>query len=329
MIKQYLLIVTLLFGLTSSASVFAHSVNESESQPQDQAVRQVLPISASQIKVLQKRNQSLQKAEQEPAINQSQLAATVRNINLTDSAPPPLLHVVQGYISNISFVGANGKPWPISSAVPGGPALHVSQSSKTDPYNSSVTVSEPWVSTNITYYLKGRVRPITLYFDTSANTAKGLDGNVTVKIDGLPPGTTPLAVQNVTAVSDSLLNSLDHAPGSNWKQVKLSNTNIPVGIHYWISPDSKQAIIRLSSGTLLMPEWGSQASSPDGTVTSYQFDYIPLMLWVDSNHGENFQIRVDDPTKLIATANPVMRARSVSASAAYQNSPARSMPYVK
>jgi len=323
-----ILFISMLFSPLALAN-HANGQQSQGNQTQDQVVNRVLPNSPGQIRELRARNQAIQKAMQSSPINPSQIASTVRNINLTDSAPPPLLHLVKGYTTNISFVGANGRSWPIVSFVPGGSAIAGDQSSKDDPYNSSLIVKKAWVSSNVTYYLKGRVRPITLYVYTSTNTARGLDGNVTVKLDGIPPGTSPLPVQNVTAVSNALLNALDHAPGSNWTQVKLNNTNIPVGIHYWISPNHKQAIVRLSSGTLVMPSWGSQASSPDNTMTAYEFNYVPLMLWVDSDGGQSFQVRVNDATSLIAGGNPIMHVNNVSSLSNRSLKVMRSMRYEK
>jgi len=279
---------------------------------QNQAIDRVLPVSPNQVRALKQKEAAINQAMQSQPISNRQLRSTVRTINLTDSAPPPLLHVVSGYTTNVSFMGANGSPWPILSGVAGGAAIAVIQPSKEDPYNASIVVNQPWVSTNVSFYLKGRVRPVTLYLYTAGDTKRGLDGNVTIKIDGLPPGSSPNPIKNVTAVSDALLNSLSHAPGSNWENVKLASQNIPVGIHYWISPNHKTAIIRLSSGTLVMPGWGSQASSPDNTTTSYEFNTIPLMLWVDSSDGQSFQLRVNDATQLIAGGNPILKVKNVS-----------------
>lgn len=276
------------------------------------AVDQLLPVTPKDVKVLRDKQQAIEKAEQAAPIDPTVLANTVRNINLTDSAPPPALHLVQGYATNVAFVGQNMKPWPIVNVVPGGAAIQVDQASKDDPYNSAMTVNKAWVSTNVTFYLKGRVRPITLYLYTAANTAKGLDASVTIKVDGTPPGTRPLAVQNITGTSDALLNALDHAPGDNWQTVTLDNANIPVGIHYWVSPDRHHAIVRLTAGTLVMPEWGSQASSPDHTITAYEFDHVPLMLWVDSAEGKSFQVHAHNATALIAGGQSVI-ARKPSA----------------
>jgi len=279
---------------------------------QNQVVNRVLPVSPSQVVALKQKNEAINKALQAPAINPSQLHLTVRTINLTDSAPPPLLHVVTGYTTNISFIGINGKSWPITNGLSGGDAVSIIQPSKSNPYNASLVVNKPWVSTNVSFYLKGRITPVTLYLLTAGNTRQGLDGDVTVKIDGVPPGTSPNPIKNVTAVSNALLNSLTFSPGANWKRVKLDDTNIPVGIRYWISPNHKQAILRLSNGTLLMPSWGSQASTPDNRTTSYEFNDVPLMLWVDSSDGSSFQLRVSNPTALIAGGDSILKVREVS-----------------
>lgn len=299
-------------GLVGALVLQASALATPSTAVQRQAMERVLPVSPHQVRTLQQKEAAINQAMQSQPISPRQLRSTVRTLNLTDDAPPPLLHVVTGYTTNVSFMGANGRPWSILSGVAGGAAIAVIQPSKADPYNASIVVNQPWVSTNVSFYLKGRVRPVILYLYTAGDTQQGLDGNVTIKTDGLPPGTAPNPIKNVTAVSDALLNALSHAPGSQWEPVQLADHNIPVGIHYWISPNHQTAIIRLSSGTLVMPTWGSQASSPDNTTTVYAFNNIPLMLWVDSDDGQSFQLRVKDATQLIAGGNPRLTVNHVS-----------------
>ena len=217
------------FSLVSTLSMvcfYGSALASPLSSAQNQAINRVLPVSPNQVRALKQKETAINQAMQSGPISSRQLRSTVRTINLTDSAPPPLLHVVSEYTTNVSFMGANGSPWPILSGVAGGAAIAVIQPSKEDPYNASLVVNQPWVSTNVSFYLKGRVRPVTLYLYTAGDTKRGLDGNVTIKIDGLPPGTSPNPIKNVTAVSDALLNSLSHAPGSNWESVKLASQNI-------------------------------------------------------------------------------------------------------
>ena len=299
------LLFTLLLLCVSDIAIAA-AINSTANQ----AINRVLPISPSQVRALKQKQTAINQALQTQPISAAQLNSAVRTINLTDNAAPPLLHVVSGYTSNVSFTGSNGRPWPITSGVAGGAAVAVIQPSKSNPYNASLIVNQPWVSTNVSFYLKGRVRPVTLYLYTASDTRHGLDGNVTIKIDGLPPGTSPNPVKNVGAVSDALLNSLSHAPGAGWHNINISNRNVPVDVHYWLSPNHKTAIVRLSGGTLIMPEWTSQASSPDNTTTVYKFNHAPLMLWVDSNDGQSFQLHVSDTTTLIAGGHSILKTPS-------------------
>ncbi len=299
-------IASLLAVLCWSTAVIA------DTTPSHQVVDRVIPISPNQVRALKEKVTAINQAKQSQPITNRQIRASVRTINLMDDAPPPLLHVVSGYTTTVSFMGVNGRPWAILSGISGGAAIQIKQPSKENPYSVSLIVNIPWVSTSVSFYLKGRVRPVTLYLYTADDTRAGLDGNVTVKIEGLPPGTSPNPIKNVAAVSDALLNALSHAPGSEWERVALTDHNIPVSIHYWISPNHKRAIIRLSGGQLLMPEWGSQATSPDNTTTAYAFNYVPLMLWVNSDDGQSFQLRVNDPTALIAGGNPILNVKQVS-----------------
>jgi hypothetical protein len=138
---------------------------------------------------------------------------------------------------------------------------------------------------------------------------------VNVSINGLTPGSSPLAVKNVGAVSDALLNAVNNAPGSQWIPVELENNNLPVGLKMWTSSDHQRSIIRVTSGQLVSPDWRSQASNPDNTVTAYSFNYVPLMLLVNSNDGQNFQVRVKEAVETLAGNEPSptsMKAQNIS-----------------
>lgn len=264
------------------------------------AIQSVLPNTPQQIQALKQQKAAVDQAIQPNPIQASQLMTTVRSINLLNNAPPPLLHLVQNYATSISFLGENGKPWPIENAVPGSDAIILGQPIKNDPFNASIIVQAPFISTNITFYLKGRIKPVVLFVHTATDPKEGLDSSVSVTLDSNPPGTDPLPVKNVGAVSDALLNAVDYAPGSNWQSVKLNNANLPLGLKMWTSPDNKQAIVRVTSGELMSPDWSSQASNPDNTVTAYAFNYVPLMLLVNSNEGQTFQVSVSQAVETLA-----------------------------
>lgn len=279
------------------------------------AISKVLPLSPDQVEAFKKRNAAVAFAQEPDPISLSQLQGTIRSINLLNNSTPPLIHLVQNYATNISFVGENGQAWPIADIVPGSDAITASPSYKTDPYNSTIIVMKPWISTNVTYYLKGRVKPIVLFIHTALDTKQGLDASVTVSVNGLSPGTSPLPIKNVGAVSDSLLNAVNNAPGNQWQPVPLDNNNLPVGLKMWTSPDRKSAIVRVTSGQLVSPDWQSQASNPDNTVTAYSFKYVPLMLLVNSNDGQNFQVRMKQAIETLAGNEPSvtsMKAQNIS-----------------
>lgn len=265
------------------------------------AIKAVIPNSPQQIEALKQLYNQGDIASQPEPIPNSQLRYTVRTINLMRNPIPPMLHLVVNYASNISFMGQNGKPWPIAGIVPGNKdAIEVDESVKKDPYNSTVTVKTPWVSTNITYYLQGRVKPIVLFIHTAADTSQGLDSSVNITLNGIAPGTSPLAIKNVGVVSDALLNAVNNAPGSQWQTVALDSENLPVGLQMWTSPDHQRAIVRISSGQLISPEWASEASNPDNTVTAYSFNYVPLMLLANSNDGQSFQVSIKQAMQTLA-----------------------------
>jgi hypothetical protein len=118
------------------------------------AITNVLPLSPAQIEAFKQQNAAVAVAQEPDPISNTQLQGTIRSINLLSDSTPPMLHLVMNYATNISFIGENGQPWPIADIVPGSDAITASPSYKSDPYNSSIIVTKPWVSTNVTYISK-------------------------------------------------------------------------------------------------------------------------------------------------------------------------------
>lgn len=266
------------------------------------AMNAVLPASPTEATELRARTQALDKALAIPTIPQALLAKTVRQINTVKNTVPPLLHLVYGYDTSLTFVGENGKPWPIRGVKVGNEAVVTAdQPTKGNVLNVTLHPQSPWNATNIKVFLADRVEPATLYLQTAGDFSQGLDASITLRLSGLPAGTQPLAMSQVGAVDDSLLNAVNLAPGQDWQIVTLDNANLPFEIRMWRSSHQEQTIVRVSAATLLSPEWQSQASNPDGTTTAYQFQGMPLTLLVNDNQGNSYKVSVKDLVSTMAT----------------------------
>lgn len=235
----------------------------------------------------------------QPPTNQ-QIQSAVKRINLSSGQQAPLLHVVEGYIANVQFVGGNGQPWPVIKVISGNQdVLFASGGEKDNPYNVTLQAIKPFYSTNVAVYLAGRNMPVMLYVQTEQDTLTGIDTMVSYLLDGYPPGTSVPSVANQRNVSDSLLNALDAYPGDSWSPVNVSDNASPFAIKMWTQNDGS-TILRISQGQLISPNWDSSVNNSDGTTTAYEFSHTPLLLVISDKQGHTYQVAVSDPTQALA-----------------------------
>ena len=303
-----LLVTSVLF----SAGVRADEVNPGESAPTQQNtggtlsafMNRLFPITPDEIRQAFEMNKAVNQAATPLPPSQSQIQTAVKRINLSGGTQPPLLHIVQGYIANIQFVGTNGAPWPVASVVSGNQsALSVSGGGTLNPYNVTFQAITPFVPTNVAVYLVGRSLPVMLYIQTEQDTQMGMDVMVNFVLDGYAPGTHTPTVANRQSVSDALLNALDAYPGDDWSPVGIDDKNSPFTLSLWTKADGS-TILKLGQGQLVSPNWEASVNNADNTVTAYQFTHVPLLFVIADSTGHTYQVSVTDPTQTLASTLP-------------------------
>lgn len=286
--------------LVPAASAFAGE----EPTDFDQAMDQVYPLSPEQIRQIREAREQTQKAiTEKPDVTGSARANAVRFVDLTQGAAPEKLRLVLNYTSTIMFVGENGAPWPIETITTGNDALLSITQPEQRNTSAMLTPKKPWAPTNITAMLEGRVAPVTVFANVHSDPVDGLDAVVTIRVDGIPPGTEPLPIKTAGVVDDALQNAIHFAPGKNWKRLPIKDDKLPLKMNVWTSPNGKRAIVRLAGGGMRFPTWDAQANSVDNTVHVYRFNHVPLMFLVADRDGVGYQVRVEGSTSLLANSD--------------------------
>lgn len=222
-------------------------------------------------------------------------------IDLSDGAKTKTITLQLGYLTSLMVVGENGATWPIRRARAGDDAVATVD---TVPESGTLELSpkQPWVGTNLILYLADRAQPIKLYLRVSADPADGVRDAVKLIVSGVPSGSAPLLQPNRVAIDNQLMNALGRSPGRNWTSIQVANDdNLPFSINYWMSPDRKDAIVRLRGGSLMGPDWETETRDPDGGTRVYRFrEAVPLMLRVSDSAGVEYQVSLQNPADILA-----------------------------
>lgn len=236
---------------------------------------------------------------------QTPLGATTTDpetvIDLSDGAKTKTITLQLGYLTSLMVVGENGATWPIRRARAGDDAVATVEAV---PESGTLELSpkQPWVGTNLILYLADRSQPIKLYLRVSADPADGVRDAVKLIVSGVPSGSAPLLQPNRVAIDNQLMNALGRSPGRNWTSIQVANDdNLPFSISYWMSPDRKDAIVRLRGGSLMGPDWQTETRDPDGGTRVYRFrEAVPLMLRVADSAGVEYQVSLKNPADILA-----------------------------
>ncbi len=222
-------------------------------------------------------------------------------IDLSDGAKTKTITLQLGYLTSLMVVGENGATWPIRRARAGDDSVATVEAV---PESGTLELSpkQPWVGTNLILYLADRSQPIKLYLRVSSDPADGVRDAVKLIVSGVPSGSAPLLQPNRVAIDNQLMNALGRSPGRNWTSIQVANDdNLPFSINYWMSPDRKDAIVRLRGGSLMGPDWETETRDPDGGTRVYRFrEAVPLMLRVADSAGVEYQVSLQNPADILA-----------------------------
>lgn len=268
------------------------------------------PMTPDEIRNLMREYDKVEAAKQRPAPRPEQRRHTIKTIDLTGGPSGEVATVAMGYATTIIVVGENGEPWPIRNIVPGNQnAITAMPLRKENALSGIIHVQRPWISTNLTLDLAERPEPVVIYLRTVADPTDGQHSIIRVRVPGLPPGSQPLPVRNVTVVDDAITNTLAWSPGDDWKEIPIQDDSLPFQARLWESSAGARYILRLTAGaTLRSPNWTAQERSTDGRIHVYEFRKKPVLMVAIASDGTRHNIYPADPVVTLTEGRNEVKA---------------------
>ncbi|EAT0257636.1 conjugal transfer protein TraN [Salmonella enterica] len=208
-------------------------------------------------------------SENERAISAPVTSVVPRISTLTVSLSPgaslPLVRTAMNNLSVVTFTDINGTPWPQSDP-PYNPAPRLFDVQ----YNANmvtITPLRPWVSGNVSVYLKGLSVPVILNVTSgetdTRTTSQEMDSRLDLRIPREGPGSSVLATpEDKIALHDRTLQAfLDGVPPDDPFVRRLKFTGNVPDTTIWQSGD--ELLVR--SRAVLRDEFEQTLSSADGT----------------------------------------------------------------
>ncbi|EJP9634737.1 conjugal transfer protein TraN [Salmonella enterica] len=208
-------------------------------------------------------------SENERAISAPVTSVVPRISTLTVSLSPgaslPLVRTAMNNLSVVTFTDINGTPWPQSDP-PYNPAPRLFDVQ----YNANmvtITPLRPWVSGNVSVYLKGLSVPVILNVTSgetdTRTTSQEMDSRLDLRIPREGPGSSVLATpEDKIALHDRTLQAvLDGVPPADPSVRRLKFTGNVPDTTIWQSGD--ELLVR--SRAVLRDEFEQTLSSADGT----------------------------------------------------------------
>lgn len=208
-------------------------------------------------------------SENERAISAPVTSVVPRISTLTVSLSPgaslPLVRTAMNNLSVVTFTDINGTPWSQSDP-PYNPAPRLFDVQ----YNANmvtITPLRPWVSGNVSVYLKGLSVPVILNVTSgetdTRTTSQEMDSRLDLRIPREGPGSSVLATpEDKIALHDRTLQAfLDGVPPADPSVRRLKFTGNVPDTTIWQSGD--ELLVR--SRAVLRDEFEQTLSSADGT----------------------------------------------------------------
>ena len=241
--------------------------------------RSLMPLSPTQIQQLhQMYNQSRQAASSYAGTPPKPTSSSVVP-DLSPGATPPVIRLLEGYITSLVFLDSTGEPWPITAVDVGDPhSFNVQWDHK-----GNTLLIQPlsaYKSANLAVIVKGLTTPVML---TLLPGQTAVDYRVDVRIPRLGPNANASMISQLPTTSNvQLLNALDGIPPAGSQELTIEGGNAQI----W---QLKGKLYLRTHMTLLSPSWISTISSGDGTH-AYFLQTSPILLALD--HGKIVQLKI-------------------------------------
>lgn len=229
-----------------------------------------LPLTPPQIRTLHKLFDETQRAVGEyPGVPPKPTSSSLV-VNLSPGATPPVIRLLNGYVTSLVFVDSTGAPWPVRSVDNGDPKDFNITWDQKDSNTSTLLVQAitQYKAANLAVQLEGLNTPVML---TLLPGQAAVDYRVDLHVPGIGPLALPIQNGLPPSASPALLNVLSGIPPQGSRQLRVS----PGGYaEVWIL--GSNLYIR-SRATVLSPAWIATMSSSDGTH-AYKMPVAPMII---------------------------------------------------
>ncbi|MDP2204780.1 MAG: DotH/IcmK family type IV secretion protein [Alphaproteobacteria bacterium] len=283
-------------GTSNAADLQALMEQEAEDQKRkmeeqafEMALKQLLPLEASQIRKTLEVFKVKREAAETP-ITVPEPRQVVQTLSLDPSEAPALIKMSPGHVTTFTILDSTGAPWPIQDI--GWAGKYEITTPESGGHIIRITPITAHGVGNISIRLVDLITPVTVRLET------GLD-EVHYRFDARIPRPGPLAktpliqyggLKAVAGRDDNMTGFLDGTPPKEAVRVSVSGADGRTTA--WKVSD--QLYLRTPL-TLLSPGWDSSVSSADG-MNVYTLNHAPVILLSDEGRMVRAQIAVDEVT---------------------------------
>ena len=242
---------------------------------------QLFPLDSDKIQTLKKKYMETEYAKAANPMTPPKPTATSKFVNLSPGSTPPVIRLLQGFVSSLVFLDSTGAPWPISAFDLGDPTSFNIQWDKTS-NTLMVQAVKMYNYGNLAVRLSGLNTPVMI---TLIPGQKAVDYRVDLRVQGYGPNAKRMPMEEglPPSASDVLLHVLDGVPPSGSTRLVVSGGDA----NAWLL-DSKMYV--RTSLTILSPGWIGSMTSADGTH-AYEMQKSPVLLV--SWHGKVMQLKIE------------------------------------
>lgn len=242
---------------------------------------QLFPLNSERIRSLKKRYTETEFAKAADPDTPPKPTATSKFVNLSPGSTPPVIRLLQGFVSSLVFLDSTGAPWPISAFDLGDPSSFNIQWDKTS-NTLMIQAIKMYNYGNLAVRLTGLNTPVMI---TLIPGQKAVDYRVDLRIQGYGPNAKNMPMEEglPPSANDELLHVLDGVPPAGSTRLTVSGGDALA----WLRDEKMFVRTNL---TILSPGWLGSMTSADG-MHAYEMQKSPVILV--SWHGRVMQLKVE------------------------------------
>ena len=242
---------------------------------------QLFPLDSEKIHSLKKKFVQTEFAKAASADTPPKPTATSKFVNLSPGSTPPVIRLLQGFVSSLVFLDSTGASWPILGYDLGDPSAFNIQWDKTS-NTLMIQALKLYTYGNLAVRLVGLNTPVMI---TLIPGQRAVDYRVDLRIQGYGPNAKSMPMEEglPPSASDVLLHVLDGVPPPGSTRLVVSGGDALA----WLLENKMFVRTNL---TILSPGWLGSMTSADG-MHAYEMQKSPVILV--SWHGRVMQLKIE------------------------------------